>query len=259
MRAADVMTRQVVTVQADIPIREAARLLAEHRVSGLPVVDAAGRVIGLVTEADLIARQKVAAPRGSWWHRFFADPERLAEEYRKAEGSTVGDVMTRAVVCIDPEMPIEAIATMLDRRGIKRVPVIAQGRLVGIVSRADLVRALAGRGAGPAASASDAEIVRAINERLDREPWAHRSGVMVKSDDGVVALWGVVESESESGATAALARNVAGVKTVRNYLAVRSQVLPYVYWADEGGEEGEDGAPELRKDPWDPQDPAARP
>ena len=92
MRAADVMTKRVVTAQAETPVREAARLLAEHRVSGLPVVDGTGRVIGLVTEADLIVRQKTSAPRASWWHRFFADPERLAEEYRKAEGSTVGDV-----------------------------------------------------------------------------------------------------------------------------------------------------------------------
>ena len=167
MRAEDVMTRNVVTIRADASVRDAARLLVEHRVSGLPVVDAEGRVVGVVTEADLIARQKGPAPRRSWWHRFLSDPEQLAEEYRKAEGSTVGDVMTTGVICVDPRMPIEAIATMLENRGIKRVPVMSGDRLVGIVSRADLVKALASRGTGPAASTSDAEIVRAINDRLD--------------------------------------------------------------------------------------------
>jgi CBS domain-containing protein len=259
MRAEDVMTRNVVTIGAGASVREAARLLVEHRVSGLPVVDAEGRVVGLVTEADLIARQKGPSPRRSWWHRFLSDPEQLAEEYRRAEGSTVGDVMTAGVICVDPRMPIEAIAAMLQRRGIKRVPVMLRDQLVGIVSRADLVKALASRGTGPVASASDAEIVRVINDRLDREPWAHRSGVMVKSEEGVVAFWGLVESESERAATAALASNVPGVKKVRNYLSVRSQVLPYVYWASEHDPDEDGSPPELRKDPWDPQDPTARP
>ena len=259
MRAEDVMTRNVVTIRADASVRDAARLLVEHRVSGLPVVDAEGRVVGVVTEADLIARQKAPSPRRSWWHRFLSDPEQLAEEYRKTEGSTVGDVMTTGVICVGPQMPIEAIATMLEKRGIKRVPVMARDRLVGIVSRADLVKALASRGTGPAASTSDAEIVRTINDRLDREPWAHRSDVMAKSEEGVVALWGLVESESERAATAALASNVPGVKRVQSYLSVRSQVLPYVYWAAEHVPDEGATPPELRKDPWDPRDPTARP
>jgi CBS domain-containing protein len=259
MRAQDVMTRSVVTIREEAAVRDAARLLVERKISGLPVVDAQGRVIGLITEADLIVRQRERPPRESWWHRFFADPERLAESYRKAEGSTVGDVMTRSVICVDPLMPVGAIATLLQRRGIKRVPVVAQGRLVGIVSRADLVRALAGQSPGPAASAADGDIVRTINDRLDREPWAHRSGVLVKSDGGVVELWGLVESESEKAATAALARAVTGVKDVRSYLAVRSQVMPYVYWATETAPVEPATPPELRTDPWDPQAPTARP
>jgi len=132
-------------------------------------------------------------------------------------------------------------------------------RLVGIVSRADLVKALASRGTGPVASTSDAEIIRVINDRLDQEPWAHRSGVMAKSEEGVVAFWGLVESGSERAATAALASNVRGVKKVRNYLSVRSQVLPYVYWASEHAPDEDGSPPELRKDLWDPHDPTARP
>ena len=259
MRATDVMTKNVVTIDENAPVREAARLLVEHRISGLPVVDADGHLIGLVTEADLIARQQASPTHHPWWHRFFSDPERLAEEYRRSAGSTVGDVMTRAVICVDPRMPIEAIATLLERRGIKRVPVVEQGRLAGIVSRADLVRALAERPAAQVVSVADAEIVRAVGDRLAGEPWAHRSGVVVESSAGVVELWGLVESDGERAATATLARNVPGVREVRNYLAVRSRVMPYVYW-DTGGLSAETAAPpELRKDPWDPQDPAARP
>src|SRR5260370_8974453 len=145
MRAEDVMTRNVVTIGAGASVREAARLLVEHRVSGLPVVDAEGRVVGLVTEADLIARQKGPSPRRSWWHRFLSDPEQLAEEYRKAEGSTVGDVMTAGVICGDPRMPIEAIAAMRQSRGIKRGAVMLRDRLVGLRTRPPLLQPLATR------------------------------------------------------------------------------------------------------------------
>lgn len=259
MVAQDVMTSTVVTVDPGASIQDAARLLMEHRVSGLPVVDGSGRVIGLVTEADLIVRQKSPARRASWWHRFLADPEQLAEEYRKTAGSTVGDVMTARVVCVDPRTPIQAIAALMERRGIKRVPVVSEGRLVGIVSRADLVKALATGARGQVMPVADAEIVRAINDRLDAEPWAHRSGVMVKSEAGVVEVWGLVESESEKAATAAAARTVSGVRAVRNYLSVTSQVLPYVYWAADRVEDEDTAPQDLRTDPWDPQNPTATP
>jgi len=256
MRASDVMTRTVVTIRPTAPIQEAARSLIEHRVSGLPVTDDDGRVTGIITEADLIARQTAPGERRSWWHRFFADPEQLAAEYRKTAGSTVADVMTRPVICIGPDMPLEAIAGLLDRRGIKRVPVVAGGRLVGIVSRADLVKALAMQTSDPV-TASDADIVKTINEQLRREDWAREAGVIVKSRGGVVELWGIVGSDNEKAATEALARNVSGVSRVQNYLAVQSQVLPYVYWASDAQEHST--PPELRKDPWDPQEPAATP
>jgi CBS domain-containing protein len=257
MRADDVMTRAVVTITPSASVQDAAKSLIEHRISGLPVVDDDGRVIGIITEADLIARRTSASERRSWWHRFVSDPERLAEDYRKTAGSKVGDVMTRAVICIGPDMPVEAIATLLTGRGIKRVPVVVAGRLVGIVSRADLVKALAIQTISHA-TATDADIIQAITERLGREEWARHSGVIVKSHGGVVDLWGIVGSENEKAATEALAGNVSGVTRVRNYLTVTSAVLPYVYWTVKGEEEKSTPA-ELRKDPWDPQDPTATP
>lgn len=257
MRAKDVMTRAVVTITPSASIQDAARSLIEHRVSGLPVVDADGRVIGIITEADLIVRRTSASEGRSWWHRFLSDPERLAEDYRKTAGSTVGDVMTRAVICVDPGMPVEAVAALLAAQAIKRVPVVTDGRLVGIVSRADLIKALATQTISPV-TATDADIVQAITERLGREEWARHSGVIVKSHGGVVDLWGIVDSENEKAATEALARNVRGVTGVENYLTVTSAVLPYVYWATKRREE-KSTPPELRKDPWDPQDPTATP
>ena len=257
MRAADVMTHAVVTIVPSASIQDAAKSPIEHRVSGLPVVDGEGRVIGIITEADLIVRQKSPTERRSWWHRFSSNPERRAQDYRKTAGSTVGDVMTRAVICIDPGMPVEAIAALLDRRGIKRVPVVTHGRLVGIVSRADLVKALAMQPISHV-TATDADIVQAVTKRLGREEWARHSGAIVRSHGGVIELWGIVGSEDEKAATEALARNVRGVTRVGNYLTVTSEVLPYVYWAPRGQEERPVPA-ELRKDPWDPQDPTARP
>jgi CBS domain-containing protein len=147
MTVEEIMTRAVITVSPETPIHEAARLMVEHRVSGLPVVDADGRVVGLISDGDLILRQRRRGPHIPWWRSFFDRGEQLAEEYRKAVGTAVGDVMSRPVVVISPVWDIEVAASILDTRGFRRLPVVVDGRLVGIVSRADLIRALArGRG-----------------------------------------------------------------------------------------------------------------
>jgi CBS domain-containing protein len=192
------------------------------------VVDDAGRVIGILSEGDLIIRQK---PRGPlpWWQRFFADAEELAREYRKAVGTTAGEVMTTQVLCIGPEAPVAAAAVMLDERRIRRLPVVADGRLVGIVSRGDLVRALARTAPSPPASLPDAEIVREMRDRLRREPWAMTLGVVVEATDGILALWGLVSSDLERSALETMARAVPGVRGIESHLVVRSAV-PYVYW-----------------------------
>ena len=147
MTLEDVMTRHVITVSPETPIHKAARLMVDHSVSGLPVVDQ-GRLVGILSEGDLILRQR---PREAkpWWHRFFADGGPLAREYQKAVGTTVGDVMTRSVVSISPVFGIATAAAILTNRNIRRLPVVRDGQLVGIVSRGDLVRVLA---YGPAAS-----------------------------------------------------------------------------------------------------------
>jgi CBS domain-containing protein len=222
------MTTKVLTVRPETPIREAAALMAERGVSGLPVVDDAGRVVGILSEGDLIIRQKPREPL-PWWRQFFVDAEGLAREYRKAVGTTAGEVMTTEVLCVGPELPIAAAAVILDERRIRRLPVVADGRLVGIVSRGDLVRALARTAPSPPASLPDAEIVREMRDRLRREPWAMTLGVVVEATDGILALWGLVSSDLERSALETMARAVPGVRGIESHLVVRSAV-PYVYW-----------------------------
>ena len=144
------MTRDVITVSPATPIHEAARLMVEHRVSGLPVMDGA-KLVGIISDGDLIVRQRrrrtAAIP---WWHWFFIDGEELVQQYRRATGTTVGDVMSHPVVTISPAWDIAMAASILDSRKVRRLPVVLDGRLVGIVSRADLIRALAGTRTGRA-------------------------------------------------------------------------------------------------------------
>jgi CBS domain-containing protein len=227
MRVSEVMTAEVLTVRPETPIHEAAALMSSRGVSGLPVVDDAGRVVGILSEGDLIIRQKPREPP-PWWRQFFADAEGLAREYRKAVGATAGEVMTTAVLCVGPEVPVAAAAVILDERRIRRLPVVANGRLVGILSRGDLVRALAAAAPAPPASRSDAELVREMRARLRREPWPTTLGVVVEATDGILSLWGLVSTDLERSAIETMARAGPGVRGIESRLVVRSAV-PYVY------------------------------
>ena len=164
----DVMTRDVISVSPETPIHRAARLMVQYGVSGLPVVDH-GRLVGIISDGDLILRH-TRHTRRPWWKTFFEDGGRLAEEYRKAVGMVVGEVMTRPVITISPVFGIETAAAILTNRNIRRLPVVRDGQLVGIVSRGDLVRAL-GCGCSPETPASSIEHGRvAVARDGDRPP-----------------------------------------------------------------------------------------
>ena len=228
MRVYEVMTREVITVRPATPIQEAAELMVTCGVSGLPVVDDHGAVVGILSEGDLIVRQR-PRPRPSFWRLFFQDGERLAREYQKAAGTTVAEVMTTTLIVIRPDAPIEAAAVILDERRIRRLPVVRDSRLVGIVSRGDLIKALAVTPSAPPANLSDAERLSAMKERMAREPWASKLGIVVQVEDGVLTLWGLVDTESEKAALETMARTVPGARGVESHLVVKS-VVPYVYW-----------------------------
>lgn len=227
MIAKDVMTRRVVTVTSETPVPEIARLLLDRRISAVPVVDADERVLGIVSEGDLMRRPETgAARRRPWWLSLLAGDD--AADYIKAHGGRAADVMTREVVSVAEDTPLPEVASLLEDRRIKRVPVLRRGKLVGIVSRADLLRGLAS--AKLPSRAAKAETDRALQTKLlkalGRESWAPVVNVTVT--DGVVHLWGLVDSEEQRRALHIAVEGVSGVRAVKDHLGHISQVTPYL-------------------------------
>jgi CBS-domain-containing membrane protein len=221
MRALDVMTRTVITVLPETTVRAAAQLFAENHISGAPVVEIDGSVIGIVTEGDLLRRIETGTEtrRRSWWLEFLASTRDLATIYIKENARLVKDVMTPDVVSVNDTTPLHETADMMERHRVKRVPVMSDGKLVGIVSRANLVRALASATQGffPTFSESDQDIREAIIRELSGRRWAlHAENVIV--NDGVVHLWGVISSAEQGRAMCVAAENVPGVKGVESHM-----------------------------------------
>jgi CBS domain-containing protein len=223
MNVAEIMTRDVITVAPEAPIHAAARLMVDHGVSALPVVDREGAVVGLVSEGDLIVREKLQGP-SPWWKLFFQDSERLAREYTKAHGTSVAEVMSKPVVHVAPDAPIGAAAAMMDQLRINRLPVLVDGRLVGIVSRADLVKAVARAGAPKPRFPLDEELVKEMRARLEAEPWVSNRRVAIRAENGVLSLFGVVSTEAERDALQTMARSIEGCTGVENNLVVAARL-----------------------------------
>ena len=214
LTARDLMTPDVVTVPPETPVAAVARLLAERGISAVPVLDGAGAVLGVVSEGDLIRRLagEEDRPRG-WLAGLFADPDAAAERYARTRGATAGEVMTRRVVAVGEDATAAHIARLMEEEGIRRVLVLAEGRLRGIVSRADLLRALV---SPPRAEGdlSDERIRLAVLAAMREEPWADAFHTVVEVRDGVVHLHGFVRSEAARRALRVLAENVPGVRGV---------------------------------------------
>lgn len=223
MQASDVMTAGSVTIAPEASVAEAARAMLNHRVSALPVVDGEDRLVGIVSERDLIHRVETHTERRPqrWSTLFTADAERAAD-YVKSHGRRVAEVMTRAVITVEPLTPLAEIADLFDAKRIKRVPVIADGRLVGIVSRADLLRVLAsGAAATHESSARDQTIRGALIGELAGAAWTRAQPADIVVADGVVHLWGVVASEDERQALRIAAENIPGVRGVEDHMTLR--------------------------------------
>lgn len=220
MLVADIMSRAVIAVGPDTPLAQAVRLMVDHKVSGIPVIDGNGRLRGIVTEGDLMRRAETATEGNApgWFARFFS-PGRLADDYVRAHGRRVRDVMSDDVVSVEEKTPLLDVVTLMQRHQIRRLPVKRDGKVVGIVSRADLVRAIGETLSAAVTGESDVAIRSAILEALKREPWASRNALGIDVANGVVTLDGCVFDIREREAIGVLAENVPAVKVVENRLA----------------------------------------
>jgi CBS domain-containing protein len=236
MNASDIMTRQVVTTLADAPIATAVRLMLQNRISGLPVVDAAGKLVGIVSEGDFLRRAETGTEmRRARWLEFVLGPGRGASEYVRTHARKVEEVMTPDVASVTEETPLGEVVQLMEQRRIKRVPVVRDGKLVGIVSRANLLRALAGLIAEvPPASVDDGVLRERILAAFDKESWVPRAGINVMVRNGVVDLWGTILDERERPALRVVIENVPGVKAVEDHLC---WVEPMSGWVIEAPED----------------------
>jgi CBS domain-containing protein len=225
MKARDVMVSHVITVGPELDVRAVANTLVANRISAVPVVAIDGSIVGIISEGDLMRRAVSGAERKrSWWLETFSSAEQLMADFVKTHGRKAKDVMTRQVISVDPDTSLQEIANLLEKHGIKRVPVIENGRLVGIVSRANLVQALATRGlAFVDVAEADEALRKVIVLNLRKLPWtAAMTMVDVIVDRGVVNLWGVVRNEEEKNAIRVAAEGTAGVQAVNDHLRVYS-------------------------------------
>jgi CBS domain-containing protein len=242
------MTTRVITVSADTPVDEVVQTLLKWRISAVPVVDATGQMVGIVSEGDLVRRAESGTETDdSWWLSGLLEPDERARRYAKACGLFAKDVMTSSVITADEDDSVRSLATMLEENQIKRVPVVRKGRLVGIVSRANLLHGLValpessveGNQAAEFATATthkslttDDKAIRAtILDRLHNEIGVGRA-VNVIVSNGIVDLWGGVETETERQAIRAVAENAPNVSEVKDHLSVLPDAMRRLLGAD---------------------------
>ena len=221
MQARDVMVSPVITVSKAATVREVAKTLIEKRISAVPVVDNTGKVIGIVTESDLLHRAETGTEhRGSWWVRFIAGDATVAADYVKSHSAKIEDVMTANVVTAAPETPLHEIASLLEEHRIKRVPIVNKtGDLVGIVSRANLIQVVASVRPKLEMTLPDSAIRQKLLSELKGQSWAHTHNVDVTVNNGCVDIWGYAQSDEERNAIRVAAESIPGVVAVNDHLA----------------------------------------
>jgi CBS domain-containing protein len=227
LTASDVMTTNVITVTPETSVKDTARLLYTERISGVPVMDIDGQVIGIVSENDLIRHVEVTGePRRSWLATLLTDDSTLAREYAKTHGRTVQDVMTTPVITVAETTSLAQIAETLERHSIKRLPVVREGLLIGIVTRNNLLQALATTDVSEPTRVDDREIRDRVSTDLAKQPWTHMTSKNIVVNNGIVHLFGFVQTEEERNALRIAAAGVPGVVTVEDHLTLRSELAP---------------------------------
>lgn len=221
MRANQVMATGVVTVSADASVYDAAFILLSAGVSAAPVVNAHGKMIGIVSEADLMYRPEIGTvAKKSWFARLIADDVTAAREFIQSHSHRVADVMTKNVVSAGPRTPLPEIAALMREHRVKRIPIVEDGAVVGIVSRSHLLQGLLAREAGIAPEIDDSQLRGAVLAALNKQGWASSGAANVVSENGVIHLWGYVNNATLKKAYQVAAANVFGVRGVKNHLAI---------------------------------------
>ncbi len=228
MKARDVMVSPVITVRPTASVKDVAKIFIENRISAVPVVDDQGKLIGIVSEGDLLHRAEADTQRRRpWWLLVMTSDETLAADYIKAHSRKVADVMTKDVITAAPDTPLHEIARALERYAIKRVPIVQDGQIVGIVSRANLIQAVASDRKKPEISPSDTAIREKLLAHLQAQRWADTGLVNATVTDGVVDLWGVSSSDVEQKAIRIAAESIPGVVAVNDHLIKRPRTQGY--------------------------------
>lgn len=219
MRAHQVMTKNVITIRPGASIDEAARLMLEQHISGLPVLDKSGKLVGIVSEGDFLRRSEIGTQRRRpRWLQFFIGSGREASEYVRQTGRKVEDVMTSSPVTVSEDTPLEELVELMEKYDVKRLPVIRGEKLVGIVTRANLLQAVASLARDvPDPTADDDHIRDRITQAINKTRW-RPIGLQVIVRDGVVHLHGIVANDSSRQAAIVAAENVTGVKEVHDHL-----------------------------------------
>jgi CBS domain-containing protein len=220
MKARDVMGSCVISVGPDLPVQAVANTLVKNGISAVPVIDLQGKLLGIVSEGDLMRRAETGTEhRRAWWLDMLSSSQSQAADFVKSHGRKARDVMTEHVVCAATDTPLREIADIMETHGIKRVPIVHEGQVVGIVSRANLVQALASGLADQDMDTEDELLRQAVVARLRSKAWG-QAMINVLARDGIVELWGVVDNETEKKAVRVAAEETPGVKAVKDNLRI---------------------------------------
>jgi len=221
MKVRDVMTPNVVSVPVDLTVPEIAKLMLDRRISAVPVVDAGKKVVGVISEGDLIRRPELDTdkPR-SRWLRFFMSDEDRARDYVKTHGLRAKDVMSQPVVSVSPDATLTDVVNLMTARRIKRVMVLEHGKLAGVITRSDLLRMLHAREAMPTEGVpqDDTSIREQILKTIDGQGWAASAIINVQVTNGTAYLWGVVDSDEQRRAILVAVQGVPGVRATEDHL-----------------------------------------
>ena len=227
MKAHEAMTKDVIKVGLDTTVGEIAALLVQHRISAVPVVADETNVVGIVSQTDLGHRSETGTEkRRKWWLEAFANPDSKAREFIKSHGLRAKEIMSRFVVSVSPQANLAEVAEILDTHRIRQVPVMDGGKLVGMISRADLVRKLAEVKSGvPVVRPDNGALQKAIWDQVRAQKWLQSAYVNLSVKDGVVELWGAVDSSEQRRALKILVEGVSGVRKVEDHLGVLPKTM----------------------------------